>query len=318
MKPVIKAAEAIELIRAGQGDEAIMERYNISAMGLESLFRKLVRSGFISQSEIDSRALNSQRSHMVTLASIPRPGVRVVKLDPDEAVREIRSGLTDAQLMEKFNLSAKGLDRLFRKLVLEGIMDSPELRRRKASFQWADIAFQEGSPEDNGLNGEDQDTEDFGRGFLGEGAAESPVSVKGTETKRLVLAAMVGAVVGMLLMVAGYFIQMKMEEASRRKMLAATASDLLLDEKVDQYISVLEAIFGSTGEPDRTGDKEHVKRCSETPECQQCLEDCGRRYTKSDSGDKDLLFNCRLQCLAQYDDRVRSIRERFYGASSWE
>ena len=256
MKPLIRADEAIELIRSGQDDEAIMEKYNISAMGLESLFRKLVRRGLISQSELDIRFLNSQRSHMVTLTSIPRPGVRVVRLDPDEAVREIRSGLSDTQLMDKLNLSARGLDRLFRKLVLEGIMDSSELRRRKASFQWADIAFQEGAPVEPEGNGEDSaDTQDIDRDCFREEDLDGPATAKPSETKKLAFAAILGAVMGMLLLAAGYFIHMKVEEASQREAYARTSADILLDEKVDHYIAILEAIFGKSVESPQTSDK---------------------------------------------------------------
>jgi len=54
-KPVISSTEAAKCIRSGMGDSSLMKRYGISAKGLRSLFRKLVASGVIQQSELDKR-----------------------------------------------------------------------------------------------------------------------------------------------------------------------------------------------------------------------------------------------------------------------
>jgi DNA-binding response OmpR family regulator len=54
-KPVISAADAAECMRSGMDDSSLMKRYGISAKGLRSLFRKLVASGIVEQSELDKR-----------------------------------------------------------------------------------------------------------------------------------------------------------------------------------------------------------------------------------------------------------------------
>jgi DNA-binding response OmpR family regulator len=54
-KPVISATDAAKYIRSGMDDSFLMKRYGISAKGLRSLFRKLVASGVIEQSELDKR-----------------------------------------------------------------------------------------------------------------------------------------------------------------------------------------------------------------------------------------------------------------------
>lgn len=54
-KPSINAKEAINCIRSGMDDSALMTRYKVSAKGLRSLFRKLVAAGVIEQSELDRR-----------------------------------------------------------------------------------------------------------------------------------------------------------------------------------------------------------------------------------------------------------------------
>jgi len=56
-KPVIDAAEALQCISDGISDSALMKKYNISAKGLESLFKKLVSAGVIDQSDIEKRVM---------------------------------------------------------------------------------------------------------------------------------------------------------------------------------------------------------------------------------------------------------------------
>ena len=55
MKRQIRAKEALEDIRGGMPDGALMMKYQINALGLQSLYRKLVASGLLSRSELDER-----------------------------------------------------------------------------------------------------------------------------------------------------------------------------------------------------------------------------------------------------------------------
>lgn len=54
-KPVIDALEAIGLIRAGWTDMDLMRKYNLSSRGVQSLLRKLLLAGAISQDDIENR-----------------------------------------------------------------------------------------------------------------------------------------------------------------------------------------------------------------------------------------------------------------------
>ncbi|MDQ7783441.1 MAG: response regulator [Desulfomonilaceae bacterium] len=54
-KPVIGVGEAVECIRSGMDDVALMKRFGISAKGLSSLFRKLVEAGFLAPEEFYGR-----------------------------------------------------------------------------------------------------------------------------------------------------------------------------------------------------------------------------------------------------------------------
>lgn len=51
-----------------------------------------------------------------------------------DAVRDIRSGMTDSQLMEKHGISAKGLQSLFAKLIDVKAMSQVEMSQRKALY----------------------------------------------------------------------------------------------------------------------------------------------------------------------------------------
>src|SRR5512143_2155200 len=52
-----------------------------------------------------------------------------------DIVRDVRSGMTDTELMEKYGLSAKGLESAFTKLVNSGIMTVGEVYGQRRSGQ---------------------------------------------------------------------------------------------------------------------------------------------------------------------------------------
>jgi hypothetical protein len=55
------------------------------------------------------------------------------KISAKEVVGDIKSGMSDAELMKKHDLSAKGLESLFEKLVKAGLVDEPILKKRAAA-----------------------------------------------------------------------------------------------------------------------------------------------------------------------------------------
>ncbi|MFC1834588.1 PilZ domain-containing protein, partial [Thermodesulfobacteriota bacterium] len=57
------------------------------------------------------------------------------KIRASDFASDIRSGLRDSRLMEKYGLSSKGLQSAFRKLVEAGIMDESELRERSRAIE---------------------------------------------------------------------------------------------------------------------------------------------------------------------------------------
>lgn len=55
-KPRLSAKEIVQDLRSGVIDAALMEKYNLSAEGLQSVFKKLISAGVLQQAELDSRA----------------------------------------------------------------------------------------------------------------------------------------------------------------------------------------------------------------------------------------------------------------------
>lgn len=52
----INVKEILRDIRSGMDDTSLMQRHQVSSQGLQSLFRKLVEAGLLSQSELDNRS----------------------------------------------------------------------------------------------------------------------------------------------------------------------------------------------------------------------------------------------------------------------
>ncbi len=145
-KPVINAQEALDLIRAGKSDSELMAKFNLSAKGLESLFIKLLRAGALNQAELDKRFPDRQGSVTISGESEGLTIQRTAQVSPQkqtpvgppsikagEALRDIRSGMSDSDLMDKYRLSAKGLQDLFDQLVQAGAISQSELDHRFSS-----------------------------------------------------------------------------------------------------------------------------------------------------------------------------------------
>jgi DNA-binding MarR family transcriptional regulator len=58
---------------------------------------------------------------------MPKP---VLKISVKEVLDDIRGGMDDEELMKKYNLSNRQIQRLFRKMIAEGFMSPMELANR--------------------------------------------------------------------------------------------------------------------------------------------------------------------------------------------
>lgn len=141
-KTKIEARQALEDIRAGMDDSSMMDKYRLSAKGLQSLFRKLVKAELISRDELSGRMVGF--SGDVRLADVSpttsrsRPQTRrkpKTTVRASEAVEDIRSGMDDASMMDKYKLTSEGLQNLFVKLINAGLISQWEVDHRMESFE---------------------------------------------------------------------------------------------------------------------------------------------------------------------------------------
>jgi len=142
-KRQIRVREALADLRAGMKDAELMEKYNLAAKGLQSLFAKLVAAGMITMEEIEQRMPGLMQSATISedvqnLAEgeawrlrRTRPGEQTGQLiRAGDAVADVKSGMSDTQLMEKYRLSSRGLQDLLDKLVDKRLIALEEVERR--------------------------------------------------------------------------------------------------------------------------------------------------------------------------------------------
>lgn len=127
-----RADEAVNCIRSGMDDAGLAERFNLSFAGLQKLFEELMTDGKLTESEIYERNLLSQGSVVVDIAEakLPDTGPKRPVIDAAEALQCIRDGMNDSALMKRYNISAKGLESLFKKLVAAGVIDQSDIEKR--------------------------------------------------------------------------------------------------------------------------------------------------------------------------------------------
>jgi uncharacterized protein (DUF433 family) len=108
----IRLQEILKYIKLGIDDAALKEQYKLSEQGLKSLHEKLFESGFLRR---------EGRRYFI-------PGKR--RINTAEVVRDILSGATDLELMEKYRVSSRKLQRVFSKLVNMGAITREDLSHR--------------------------------------------------------------------------------------------------------------------------------------------------------------------------------------------
>jgi hypothetical protein len=108
--------EVLNFMRLGVDHAALKEKYNLSEEGLKDLYRQLAEAGFLEWTG-EEFIVAAKRS-----------------IDTKDIVADIRSGATDGQLMEKYKLSSRGLQRVFAKLVDSGSVMSADLSGRGISY----------------------------------------------------------------------------------------------------------------------------------------------------------------------------------------
>jgi uncharacterized protein (DUF433 family) len=95
----IRVRKVIADIRSGMGHVALMDKYKLSPLGLQRLFDELTNLGLLQPTE---------QSEVIS-------GTQRIKIR--EVVQDIKSGMSDADLMQKYHVAREVLQSLFKKLL---------------------------------------------------------------------------------------------------------------------------------------------------------------------------------------------------------
>ncbi len=128
----INAFEAVQSIRSGMDDAALMEKFALSVDGLQSLFQQLAAAGILTQTELKKRLGDKYESVIVDVdhSELPKNASHKKVVDGAEVLKLVSSGASDAELMKKFNLSFKGVRSLFGKLLKLNLIKPADYRKR--------------------------------------------------------------------------------------------------------------------------------------------------------------------------------------------
>jgi hypothetical protein len=108
--------EILKFMKLGSDHATLKRKYNLSEEGLKDLYRQLAAGGFLEWTGEDFIVAAKRR------------------IDTKELVADIRSGVTDVELMEKYKLSSRGLQRVFNKLVDSGSVMVDDISGRSISY----------------------------------------------------------------------------------------------------------------------------------------------------------------------------------------
>lgn len=120
----IRAKDLIADLRAGMDDAGLMDRYDLSPQLLVRAMTQLMWQGFIAPSELAQRK--------TLMESVMRRRQR--RIVADEILQDIRAGNSEAELMEKFGLSRRGLQRVLERLVDSNLITHDEVCERSPSY----------------------------------------------------------------------------------------------------------------------------------------------------------------------------------------
>ncbi len=129
-KPVISAREVLRDLTDNLSDEELMKKHKLSPRGLKSLYEKLLGKRLVIRQSV-ARRIEGQTKDVGLV--FETQDAKAVTLNASDVLNSIANGMTDAELMREYRLSARGLQSLFRKLYDNGLISKATFMRRKGS-----------------------------------------------------------------------------------------------------------------------------------------------------------------------------------------
>ncbi len=135
------ALKISEDVRSGMTSTELTEKYQLSNSGLQNVCQKLLSEGFLETANIErlNSALDNGRSLHNERRQIPGRFPEKAKaarakrqVKPAEFLSDVRAGLDDAGLMQKYRISAHEVLKVMSKLIWRGLMSPTELHMRRS------------------------------------------------------------------------------------------------------------------------------------------------------------------------------------------
>jgi hypothetical protein len=124
-KRSIRAHEIRTDIMSGMGNTGLMEKYDLSARALLKIMTQLLWKGLLSP------VVFAKRKSLINSVLTDKHR-RIVS---GQVLQDIRSGMGDAGLKEKYKLSSRGLVRLLERLVDSKLMSHSELSEMSGAYR---------------------------------------------------------------------------------------------------------------------------------------------------------------------------------------
>jgi hypothetical protein len=286
--------EAVSDIRGGLDDVALMKKYACSAANLESLFRKLVQKGALSEQELDQRTRVSQRSHVVTFDGFPDSEVRKANVKASDALNAIRSGMSDLAIMNDYNLSVKGLDSLYSKLVAMGKLDQAEVDARRGTLD-QEVWLSSGRVSELSRTGDCEYVS-----YASCGAHDTF-----WEAHKTLITAGIGFSIGMavfaVLVIAGKV------PGDISGIVWKWASSVTV-----QGPKPPDAAVSQTSSSGIVGEQQATEALASSSR-DECFRNCEKAFPTTDDAEQTFLTDCKRDCIAVHSIHMRRIRDRFFG-----
>ncbi len=125
---MLSARVLLEDLSRNLSDEELMKKHKLSAKGLTSLFRKLLRKGLVTR-----QALAKRMGVETCEISVPFDGkASKIRVSTADVLKDLGENASESDLMHKYKLSPRGLRSLLMKLYRKGLIPKPSFSERKS------------------------------------------------------------------------------------------------------------------------------------------------------------------------------------------
>ncbi len=131
-------------IRQGIKESDVLAKYRLTTRELERLLNRMLKAGHLSDLEVmhwlkmtDSQLMKAFRESSEPQSSLQvseRVQIEKRTIKAKDVVQDIRSHMTDVQLMKKYHISTQGLRSLFKKLIQHKLISKSDLEWRPVGY----------------------------------------------------------------------------------------------------------------------------------------------------------------------------------------